>query len=188
MYCVRIYNWLYWCLCSPQTGLYFSDVWDYEVSSSCFKRTCAFLQRFILRVSSTFKKIYIFKNCPEGNICGTLECLRKYAFRNLLLQKLSRRQYLRYIFEKKAKMYFIEGRFGSKVAVIFVSLFYWPTTYRAFVRGRTPLQWPVVPQAGRAKHDKHRCLYSSSTSNERTEEWVGSTLSMTYTRNIRDDV
>ena len=40
-----------------------------------------------------------------------LACLRKYVFRNLLLQELSRRQYLRYIFEKKAKMYFIEGSF-----------------------------------------------------------------------------
>ena len=28
----------------------------------------------------------------------------------------------------------------------------------------------VVPQTGRAKQDKHRCLYSSSTSNERTED------------------
>ena len=42
---------------------------------------------------------------------ATIECLRKHVFRNLLLQKLSRRQYLRYIFEKMAKMYFIEGRF-----------------------------------------------------------------------------
>ena len=40
-----------------------------------------------------------------------LECLRKYVFKNVLFQKLSRRQYLRYFFEKKAKMYFIEGRF-----------------------------------------------------------------------------
>ena len=117
-----------------------------------------------------------------------MECLRKCVFINLFLQKLSRRQYLRYIFEKKAKMYFIEGRFWSKAAVNFVSLFYWPTTHRAFVRGRTPLQRPIVPQTGRAKQDKHRCLYSSSTSNECTEDWEGSTLSMTHTRNIRDDV
>ena len=51
-----------------------------------------------------------------------LACLRKYVFRNLLLQKLSRRQYLRYIFEKKAEMYFIEGRFCSKAAENFVSV------------------------------------------------------------------
>ena len=38
-------------------------------------------------------------------------CLRKNVSRNLLLQKLSRKQYLPYIFEKKAKMYLIEGRF-----------------------------------------------------------------------------
>ena len=68
------------------------------------------------------------------------ECLRKYVLKKLLLQKLSRRQYLRYIFLKRAKIYFIEGRFWSKVAVYFVSLFHWPTTHRAFVRGRTPLQ------------------------------------------------
>ena len=61
-------------------------------------------------------------------------------------------------------MYFIEGRFWSKVAVNLVSLFYWPTTHRAFVRGRTPLQRPRLPQTSRAKKDKHRCLYSSSTS------------------------
>ena len=52
---------------------------------------------------------------------AVLECLRKYVFRNVL-QKLSRRQYMRYIFEKKAKMCFIEGRFWSKVAVYFVSV------------------------------------------------------------------
>ena len=75
--------------------------------------------------------------------------------------------------KKKAKMYLIEGRFWSKVAVNLVSLFYWPTTHRAFVRGRTPLQQPIVPQTGRAKQDKHRCLYSSSTSNERTEDGEG---------------
>ena len=41
-------------------------------------------------------------------------------------------------------MCFIEGRFWSEVAVNFVSLFYWPTTCRAFVRGRPPLQRPIV--------------------------------------------
>ena len=45
--------------------------------------------------------------------------------------------------KKKAKMYFIEVRFLSKVAINFVSLFYWPTTHREFVRGRTPLQRPI---------------------------------------------
>ena len=80
---------------------------------------------------------------------STIECLRKYVFFYLLLQKLSRRQYLRYIFLKRAKMYFIEGRFWSKVAVYFVPLFHWPTTHRAFVRGRTPLQRPIVPQTNR---------------------------------------
>ena len=40
-----------------------------------------------------------------------LECLRKYVFKNLVLQKLPRRQYLRYIFKKRANMYLIEGRF-----------------------------------------------------------------------------
>ena len=84
-------------------------------------------------------------------------CLRKYVSRNGL-QKLSRRQYLRYVCEKKANMSFIEGKFWSKVAVNFVPLFYWPTMHRAFVRGRTPLQRPIVPQTGRAKQDKHRSL------------------------------
>ena len=84
-------------------------------------------------------------------------------------------------------MYFIEGSFRSKVAINAVFLFYWPTTRRAFIRGRTPLQRPIVHRTGRAKQDKH-CLYNSSTSNERTEDWEGSTLSMTHTLNIRDDV
>ena len=35
-----------------------------------------------------------------------LECLRKYVLKKLLFQKLSRR-----IFLKRARMYFIEGRF-----------------------------------------------------------------------------
>ena len=50
------------------------------------------------------------------------ECLRKYVVTNLLLQRLSRKQYLRYIFKKRANMYFIEGKFWSKVAVNFVSV------------------------------------------------------------------
>ena len=48
----------------------------------------------------------------EPLLCSkALECLRKYVFQNVLLQKLSPRQLLRYIFKKRAKMYFIEGRF-----------------------------------------------------------------------------
>ena len=81
-------------------------------------------------------------------------------------------------------MYFIEGRFWSKVAVNFGSLFYWPTTHQAFVRGRTPLQGRTVLQTGRDRQHEHRCLHSSSTSNERTEYWEG-TLSMTHRRTIR---
>ena len=50
---------------------------------------------------------------PAYDIPGIyyIVCLRKYVSRNLLLKKMSRRQYLRQNFEKKAKMYFIEGRF-----------------------------------------------------------------------------
>ena len=107
-------------------------------------------------------KIYFFKNYPEGNICGTF-------------------------FKKGQKCTLSKAGFDQKLHEI-LSLFHWPTTHREFVRGRTPLQRPIVPQTGRAKQDKHRCLYSSSTSNERTEDREGSTLSMTHTRNIRDDV
>ena len=39
--------------------------------------------------------------------------------------------------------------FDQKLRYIFVSLFHWPTTHRAFVRGRTPLQRPIVPQTSR---------------------------------------
>ena len=33
---------------------------------------------------------------------------------------------------------------------------FWPTTHPSFVRSRTPLQRPIVPQTGRAKQNKHQ--------------------------------
>ena len=41
----------------------------------------------------------------------SVECLRKYVKKKILIEKLPGRQYLRYIFTKRAKMYFIEVRF-----------------------------------------------------------------------------
>ena len=109
---------------------------------------------------STFLEIYIFKRCPEGRICGKF-------------------------LKKKSKMYFIEGRFWSKVAVNFVSVLLAYNAPSICPRQNASATASTAP--GRAKQDKHRYLYSSSTSNEHTEDWEGSTLSMTHT-NIRDDV
>ena len=106
-----------------------------------------------------FLDIYFFKNSPEGKIWGK--------------------------FLKKGKNVLTLSKIGFDQKLWQISsVFYWPTTHRAFVRGRTALQGPIVPQTGRAKQDKHRCLHSNSTSNERTEYREG-TLSMTHTRNIR---
>ena len=126
-------------------------------------------------VDSAFMHLYVqlgslLSECFLLNfLIFLIVCLRKYVSRNLRIQKLSRRQYLRKFVTKRQKCASSKVGFDQKLMEI-LSLFYWPTTHRAFVRGRTPLQRPTVPQTGRAKQDKHRCLYSSSTSNERTED------------------
>ena len=60
---------------------------------------------------SALKKgeIRFSKNIPTVKSCGN-RVFAKVLFEKLL-QKLSRRQYLQYIFKKRAKTYFIEGRF-----------------------------------------------------------------------------
>ena len=123
----------------------------HDVGKELLYTSLAAIIEFVRFLSGFFlghRCMYV-KNIYSRRCCDWFECLRKYVFKKLLLQKLSRRQYLRYIFYKRAKVYFIEGRFWSKVAVYFVSLFHWPTTHRAFVRGRTPLQCPIVPETNR---------------------------------------
>ena len=68
-------------------------------------------------------KIY-FKNCPEGNICGTF-------------------------LKKGQKCTLSKVGFDLKLRYILSLCLFWPRTHRAFVRGRTPLQRPIVPKTNR---------------------------------------
>ena len=97
-------------------------------------------------------------------------CLRKYVSGNLLVKKLSRRQYLREKKKKKAKMYVIEGRFWSEVAEHFVSQFDWPTTHQAFVGGKTPLQRPYSAPTRTGETGQAPLFVQKHRSDERAED------------------
>ena len=62
-----------------------------------------------------------------------------------------------------------------------MSLFHWPTTHRAFVQGRTPLQGPIAPQTGH----KHRSLLPQQPK-LRTHGGLRAHLEHDRRRNTRD--
>ena len=95
---------------------------------------------------STFLEIYFFKNCPEGKIC--VKFLKKKA--KCSLSKVG--------FDQKLR---------ENLSLCFIGL---QRTEHLSEAERLCNSLSILPQTGRAKQDKHRCLYSSSTSNERTED------------------
>ena len=110
-----------------------------------FGRSFLFFSVYLSVCESTFLEIYFFKNCPEGKICGKFLKQRQKC----TLSKVG--------FDKSC------GNF----CLCFVGL---QRTEHLSEAERLCNGLYIVPQTGRAKQDKHRCLYSSSTSNERTED------------------